>query len=182
IFSSILAVVAVGLVWYLTRAIAKPIEEKARIQEVERQIIDRLKLIREAQVMHLDVKGVYANDFDELVNFIKQGKIYTINRKEIPVTGDSSFFQIDTLGTIPVRDSLLQGEYIDYNLKELPYIPGKEEQVPFEIFVSIREALSGDTVYAIEVSDRPPLVNPRREEPLKFGSRENISTRGNWEF
>ncbi|MGD1842785.1 MAG: hypothetical protein ACFB0B_18090 [Thermonemataceae bacterium] len=70
IISSILAVVAVGLVWYLTRAIAKPIEEKARIQEVERQIIDRLKLIREAQVMHLDLKGVYANDFDELVNFI----------------------------------------------------------------------------------------------------------------
>ena len=91
-------------------------------------VISRLKEIRKAQIAHKDVRGFYANNFDSLVSFIDTG-IFTLVQKR-----DSSYLEYDkvyridmlkevivtdTLGFIPVKDSLFRN--IDYaNLSKVP--------------------------------------------------------------
>ena len=81
------------------------------------QVINRLKDIRNAQIAHKDVTGLYANNFDSLVSFIDTG-IFTLIEKR-----DSSYLEynrtyridmlkeveiVDTLGFVSVKDSLYQ--------------------------------------------------------------------------
>ena len=71
------------------------------------------------------------------------------------------------------------------NIAELPYKPGT--QTKFEIFVG-KVDKGGLKVQVIEVKDPSP-DNPLRTEdseaknrkPLRFGSRSDVSTSGNWE-
>ena len=78
-------------------------------------VINKLKLIRKAQIAHKDVKGIYSNNFDSLVKFIDEG-IFTLIEKR-----DSSYMEydrtyridmlrevtvVDTLGFVSVKDSL----------------------------------------------------------------------------
>ena len=103
------------------------------------QVIDRMKTIRKAQIAHRDVKGFYANNFDSLIKFVDQG-IFTLIEKK-----DSSYLQydriyridmlrevvvIDTLGFVPVKDSLFK-ENNDYKLMSKIPIDGLDAS--FEI-------------------------------------------------
>ena len=103
------------------------------------QVIDRMKIIRKAQIAHRDVKGFYANNFDSLIKFVDQG-IFTLIEKK-----DSSYLQydriyridmlrevvvIDTLGFVPVKDSLFK-ENNDYKLMSKIPIDGLDAS--FEI-------------------------------------------------
>ena len=86
------------------------------------KVINRLKLIRKAQIAHKDVKGIYSNNFDSLIKFIDEG-IFTLVEKR-----DSSYLEydrtyridmlkevivIDTLGFVSVKDSLFKEQNSD---------------------------------------------------------------------
>ena len=71
------------------------------------------------------------------------------------------------------------------NIARLPYIPGTDKR--FEIFAD-KIQKSNQMVDVVEVRDVAP-VNPNRNEeneaknrkPLRFGSRTDVTTAGNWE-
>lgn len=191
ILSIVFLLVAIGLGYYLYTRISIKIEEDNRIARIEAQVIQKLKMIREAQIAYQAIHGTYTSDWDKLISFIDTGKIYILQRKEIIETlaygRDSVRIVTDTLGSVLVKDSLFSNtKYPNFNLERLPYIPGTENK-KFDIFAD-QIVRGGVEVDVIEVRDVDP-VNPTRSEeheafnrkPLRFGSRTEVSTAGNWE-
>jgi ABC-type Na+ efflux pump permease subunit len=178
----VFSLVAVGLSIFLYYSIKGPIEEKKEIAELEARIIEKLKLIREVQKMHIAVKGYYAFNFDELDKFIEKGKVPIVVMRDSAISADESIIVYDTLAIVAVKDTLTKLNKANLDLARLRKIPGKED-ASFSMLVSPKLALSGDTIYAIQVSDVAPIRNPKRKEnPLRFGSLADVSIRGNWEF
>ena len=168
------------------------------------QVIDRLKMIRKAQIAHKDVKGVFSNNFDCLIQFIDEG-IFTLIEKR-----DSSYLEydriyridmlreiivVDTLGTVNVKDSLFKDsdEY-----KKMAFIPveGVKDST-FKIKSSIIDKNGYKVpVFEVKVSKNIVLFDQNRDllkqenelisvdgvngPDIILGSLSNVSTNGNW--
>ncbi|RED97506.1 hypothetical protein [Marinoscillum furvescens] len=192
IFSYIFGIIAIGLAYYLYNSISTSIQETERIAKLEARIIEQLKMIREAELAYAAVHGQYTSDWEKLTNFLDTGSFYITERTETVITldygADSTHVEIDTIGTVPVRDSLFTADkWPKFNLSTLPYVPGVEPPTKFDVWADKIEK-SGVKVNAIEVKNPKP-VNPERDEeseyntkkPLRFGSRTSVTTAGNWE-
>lgn len=185
ILSIVFFVIALGMAYYLINSIRYSMAEEDRIARTERSVIQRLQMIRDAQIAYQAVNREYTDDWNELINFIEDGQIYITQRREtiIPLEygADSVVVEIDTLGSVPVKDSLFnERRYPNFVLERLPYIPGSDKQ--FELFAD-RITRGGVEVNVFEARDVDP-VNPRRRErdnPLRVGSRTEVTTAGNWE-
>ena len=189
ILTYVFLVIAIGLAAYLVNLIYSDIESKRRIAEVEAEVVKKLKMIREAQMAYQAVHGQYTSDWDKLISFINSGKIYVIERREeiiaLDYGADSLVVHVDTLDAVNVRDSLFsQAKYPNLIIENLPIIP--ESGKKFEIFAD-KITKSGVTVDVIEVKDVDPIDKTRKEDsdiknrrPLRFGSRTEITTSGNW--
>lgn len=182
-------VFALGLAFYLVNSIKFSIDEEARITTAESKVINKLKLIREAQIAFQSVNGEYANDWDSLLNFIEKGEIFLIQRREETVLLDygaeETTLYLDTLGSISVLDSIFS-PYPNFDAQSLVYVPGYDN-VKFEFWASKIEK-GGVEVDVVEVRNPKPFDRDRKEEneaninkPLRFGSRTSITTAGNWE-
>ncbi len=167
------------------------------------EVINKLKLIRKAQIAHKDVKGIYANNFDSLVKFVDQG-IFTLIQKR-----DSSYMEydrtyridmlrevvvVDTLGFFPVRDSLFKDSYTYKSFAKVP-IDGIDAE--FEIKSKIVDK-NGFRVPVFEVKvDKKIILFDQNKDLLKqenetvsvdgvngpaiiLGSLTEVSTNGNW--
>lgn len=191
ILSIVVLVVALGLGYYLFNSIKTDIDTTERIARTEARVIDKLKMIREAQIAFQKVNGRYTGNWNELLAFIDTGSFYITVRHEtiIPLDygADSVHVEIDTIGTVAVQDSIFTPrKYPNFDLATLPIIPGTDG-ARFEMWADKIEK-AGVMVDVVEVRDTKP-VNPARKEsneitnrkPLRFGSRTNITTSGNWE-
>lgn len=182
-------VFALVLAFYLVNSIKFSIDEEARITTAESKVINKLKLIREAQIAFQSVNGEYANHWDSLLNFIEKGEIFLIQRREETVLLDygaeETTLYLDTLGSISVLDSIFS-PYPNFDAQNLVYVPGYDN-VKFEFWASKIEK-GGVEVDVVEVRNPKPFDPDRKEEneaninkPLRFGSRTSITTAGNWE-
>ncbi|WP_421869657.1 hypothetical protein [Marinoscillum sp.] len=192
IFTIVFGILALFLAWYLYNSINSSIVESERIARMEARIIEQLKMIREAESAYLAVNGQYTSDWDKLTSFVDTGRFYITSKKEFIKTldygADSTWFEVDTLGTVPVKDSVFtKAKWPKFNLATLPYVPGVEPPTKFNIWADKIDK-SGVKVNAIEVVNPSP-INPARDEeseyqtrkPLRFGSRTSVTTSGNWE-
>jgi hypothetical protein len=181
-----------------------PIKFNQTKNERYAQVIDRLKDIRKAQIAHKDVKGVFANNFDSLVKFVDEG-IFTLIEKR-----DSSYLEydrtyridmlrevivIDTLGTVPVKDSLFSNTD---RYKNMAYIPIQNVQdsmfkinaevinkngynVPvFEVKVSKNIILFDQDKDLVKQENETVSVDGVNGSEIILGSLSNVSTNGNW--
>ena len=180
---------AAGLAFYLVNSIKFSIDEEARINEAEAKVIEKLKMIRSAQIAFQSVNGQFASEWDTLLNFIDSGNIFLIQRREETVLLDygaeETTLYLDTLGSVTVIDSLFSSipNFIASNLINVPGY----ENVQFEIWASKIEK-GGVEVDVVEVRNPNPFDSNRKEsneaninKPLRFGSRTSITTAGNWE-
>lgn len=179
------------LAGFLGNSIYKSIDDADRIERMEGQIIDRLMMIREAQIGYQAVNGQYTSDWDKLKSFVDSGQFYLTSKIEHIVTldygADSVYIEIDTLGTVAVRDSLFSADkYPNFDLATLDIVPGTTDK-KFAMWADKIEK-SNVRVDVVEVWNTAP-VDPKRKEdneartkkPLRFGSRTSITTAGNWE-
>ena len=186
------ALTSIGLAYFLYDSINSSIQEVERIERIEKAVITKLKMIREAQIAYKAVNGRYTSDWDKLLNFIDSGSFYLVERTETVITldygADSTYIELDTLGTVPVKDSLFnKNKYPKFNLSRLPYVPGVDQNVKFKMWAD-KITKAGVKVDVVEVWNPAP-VNPERDEdsefntkkPLRFGSRTSVTTAGNWE-
>tara|TARA_A200000113_G_scaffold68840_1_gene60133 strand:- start:160 stop:744 length:585 start_codon:yes stop_codon:yes gene_type:complete len=180
---------AAGLAFYLVNSIKYSIDEEARINAVEDKVIEKLKMIRDAQIAFQSVNGKFANEWDSLLNFVENGNIFLIQRREETVLLDygaeETTLYIDTLGSVTVIDSLYSS-VPNFKASNLIFVPGYEN-VKFEIWASKIEK-GGVEVDVVEVRNPKPFDPNRKEsneaninKPLRFGSRTSITTAGNWE-
>ena len=111
----VLWIASIFFTYKIYDSINGPIKFKQVKNERYAKVINRLKDIRTAQIAHRDVKGQFSNNFDSLIKFIDEGQFTLIEKR------DSSYLEydrtyridmlrevvvIDTLGTVPVKDSL----------------------------------------------------------------------------
>ena len=195
IFTVVFIISSLVLAQQLYSSIKTSIDEEERIQSLELKIIDQLKMIRAAQEAYQTVNGQFTSDWDKLTNFIDSGSFYIIDRKETIITldygADSIYVELDTLGTISVMDSIFTpAKYPKFDLATLPYVPVPEEGWENVKFLMWADKIdkSGVMVDVVEVWNPKPVDESRKEDeernsrrPLRFGSRTNVSTAGNWE-
>ena len=167
-------------------------------------VINRLKDIRTAQIAHKDVKGQFSNNFDSLVKFIDEG-IFTLIEKR-----DSSYLQydrtyridmlkevivVDTLGFVPVKDSLFKN---NNSYKKMAYLPidGLEDStfnikaeiinkngymVPvFEVKISKNILLYDQNEDLVKQENETVSVDGVNGPEIILGSLSKVSTNGNW--
>lgn len=167
-------------------------------------VIDRLKDIRNAQIAHKDVKGFYANNFDELVSFVDNGLFTLIEEKDSSYLAYDRIYRIDMLrevrivrelGKVSVKDSLFKD---NESYKQMAFIPikGKENE-KFSISADIIDK-NGYEAHVFEVKVKKDLIlYDQNKDLLKqenkvisvdgvngseivLGSMTEVSTSGNW--
>ncbi len=157
---------------------------------MEAAIIDQLIQIRDAQLAFKAVNGTYTSEWDKLLAFVDTGQFYITERTETIITldygADSLYVEIDTLGTILVRDSVFS-KYPNFDLQLLPIVPGLDPPVRFSMWAD-KIPKAGLMVDVVEVWNPSPVDPERKEDsefntkkPLRFGSRTSVTTAGNWE-
>ncbi|SMD38794.1 hypothetical protein SAMN04488029_3882 [Reichenbachiella faecimaris] len=184
-------VLSLLLAGFLGNSIFKSIDDADKIARMEDQIKNKLMMIREAQIGYQAVNGQYTSDWDKLKSFIDSGQFYLTSRIEtihqLSYGADSVVVEIDTLGTVAVRDSLFSAaKYPNFDLATLDIVPGTTDK-KFAMWADKIEK-SNVRVDVVEVWNTAPY-DPRRKEdneartkkPLRFGSRTSITTAGNWE-
>lgn len=188
ILTIVLIIVSIGMAYFLIDSIRQDINEEERIAAIEAGVINKLQMIRDAEIAYQSVHGNYTSDWDKLISFIDTGRIYITQRSEQIITldygADSVIVEIDTLGTVSVKDSLFsETKYPSFDPENLAIIPGSEGK-EFELYANEINK-SGVMVDVFEARDVDPVNPARRSEsgrgPLRVGSRTEVTTAGNWE-
>lgn len=198
--------IVIGVLGYLTfNAVYEPIEfnkvKEARYQKV----IDKLKDIRKAQLAHKQVTGVFAGDFDNLIKFIDTAE-YTVTQRRDTTVLDEEYKKtygvdqyksktiVDTLGYVPVKDSIFKNSS---RYKEMMYVPTTDKKAKFEIESGkINKNDTEISVFEVKVSkdvilsdlDKDLLMQEKQVisvdgvngEYITIGSMTEINTNGNW--
>ena len=200
---AVLWILALFFSFKIYNSINGPINFNETKNERYASVINKLKLIRKAQIAHKDVKGTYSNNFDSLVKFIDNG-IFTLIEKR-----DSSFMEydrtyridmlrevvvIDTLGFVPVKDSLFKNSNA---YKDFATVPVEGIEAKFDINASIIDK-NGYKVPVFEVKVAKNLILHDQDKDLLklenetvsvdgvngpsiiLGSLTEVSTNGNW--
>jgi hypothetical protein len=115
ILTGVLLLASLFLAYKLYRSVQGTIEERESISTTETAIIEKLKLIREAEIVFQSVNGRYTTNWDSLSNFIQNGQVPIIQRREEIIQKSYGVEEvtvfIDTLGFISARDRIFKKNY-----------------------------------------------------------------------
>ena len=189
VLSLVFLVVAIGLGYLLWKGVDDVVEDEKKIALIEAAIIEKLQMLRDAELAFQASNGRYAANWNELKSFIQNGKIWLIQRTEttevLDYGAEETTVAFDTLGSVAVIDSLFnERKYPNFNLDALAVVPGSGGK-QFEFFADKVERNSYE-IAVFEIRDPAPINPDRRlnnnEKALKVGSRTDASTEGNWKF
>lgn len=188
ILSVVFLIVAIGFGYLLWKGVNDVVEEEKRIALLEAATIEKLEMLREAQIAYQATNGKYASTWDSLKMFIEDGTIWLVQRTEttklLDYGAEETIVTFDTLGSVAVMDSLFnERKYPDFDINRMSIVPGSGGK-QFEFFADKVEKTGGYLVNVFEIRDPSP-VNPERrannkEKALRVGSRTDASTEGNW--
>ncbi len=112
ILAIVLFVVSLGLAYYLYDNINSTIVFKESILTTEKQITDKLAIIREAEKVFLEQNGRYTSNWDSLINFIENGQVPVLVRTEkitqLSYGEEKVEVKIDTIGFISAKDKIFK--------------------------------------------------------------------------
>jgi len=115
ILTGVFTAISIGLAYFLYNSVQSVIDTKEKIEATEKTIIDRLKLIREAEVVFQEQNRRYTSNWDSLINFIENGKVPIVQRREIITQkaygGEDVQVVIDTLGFISAKERIFKKNY-----------------------------------------------------------------------
>jgi biotin carboxyl carrier protein len=115
ILTGVLLILSVGMFVYLYGSVEDVIQKRETITRQEDAVTERLKLIREAEIVFLSVHGRYTANWDSLANFINNGRVPIIERREEIIQkaygGEDVKVHIDTLGFIPAKERIFKKNY-----------------------------------------------------------------------
>ena len=204
-----------GSLWLLILVFAsflfKSIYDEIKFDEVKNAryqlVIKNLKDIRDTQLAHRTVKGVFQDNWDTLVKFVEIDSFTITQRRDSSVLdkemtkrygGVKTYKDIvivDTLGLISVKDSLFG---FDDRYLSMMYVPfSKDDQtrfqlkagflnqngidIPvFEAFVKKRVILYDQSLNLVLKENQVQSVDGVNGSSLKIGSMNEVNTNGNW--
>jgi len=201
----VLMAAAVYLGYLIYDSITAPVRFNKTKKERYAKVISRLKDIRDSEIAYRTINGQYTANFDSLVRFIDTAKFTITQRRDSVIkefnkfrgiTEEKEIVIIDTLGFVPVKDSLFKG---DNRYKEMQWvpIPGREKQVKFELKAGkLKKGEVYVPVFMARVHkkeilyDQPEdlvkeeLAIKSTEEVngpyIQVGSMDDVTTAGNW--
>ena len=204
-----------GSLWFLILVFASllftSIYDEIKFDEVKNAryqlVIKNLKDIRDTQLAHRTVKGVFQDNWDSLVKFVEIDSFTITQRRDSSVLdkemtkrygGVKTYKDIvivDTLGFISVKDSLFG---FDDRYLSMMYVPfSKDDQtrfqlkagflnqngidIPvFEAFVKKRVILHDQSLNLVLKENQVQSVDGVNGSSLKIGSMNEVNTNGNW--
>ena len=204
-----------GSLWVLILLFAsllfKSIYDEIKFDEVKNAryqvVIKKLKDIRDTQLAHRTVKGVFQNNWDSLVKFVEIDSFIITQRRDSSVLdkemtkrygGVKTFKDIvivDTLGFVSVKDSLFGFDDRYLNMMYVPF--SKDDQTRFELqagflnqngidiavfeaFVKKRIILYDQSLNLVLKENQVQSVDGVNGSSLKIGSMNEVNTNGNW--
>ena len=205
VFQVIFLIIIVGLIYFVYESIMQPIRFQEQFDKRKAAVVERLKLIRDAQVAYKTNHADYTGSFDTLINFVK-----TENFKLVKMEGtltDSmlnegmtekealkrGIIKRDTI-TISVADSLFKNfspdslryvpftNHVEFEMEKAALTTSSGLVVPvFEARVTNKVYLTGlDNQERINLDDEADKLG--RYPGLKVGSIEEANNNaGNWE-
>ncbi|HKK12392.1 MAG TPA: hypothetical protein VJ945_06145 [Flavobacteriaceae bacterium] len=166
-------------------------------------VIEKLKDIRDAELAHRQVTGKFTDNFDALVKFVDTAK-YTITQRRDSTILDKEMTRrftvdmykdiviVDTLGYVPVKDSLFGNDTRYKTMMNLPEgagEPGSKFQLKAGLLddIPVFEASAKKTVilwdqdpHLVEKENEVVSVDGVNGPTLKVGSMDEVNTNGNW--
>ena len=170
-------------------------------------VIKNLKDIRDTQLAHRAVKGIFQDNWDSLVKFVEVDSFTITQRRDSSVLdkemtkrygGVKTYKDIvivDTLGFVSVKDSLFG---IDSRYETMMYVPFSKKDdtkfvlkagflnqngidIPvFEALVKKRTILHDQSLNLILKENQVQSVDGVNGPSLKIGSMDEVNTNGNW--
>lgn len=168
------------------------------------KVIDNLKDIRSAQDAHFSIKGTYAENEAKLIEFIENGKFTITTQRDTSWTEYDKNYRIevlkqgvvvDTLGYVPVKDSLFKSSDRYKTMMNVPF--SKDGKLKFDMKTGVVEKNNYKSpVYEVKVSKAEVLydldqteverekarvgINDVKGEYISVGSLTEVSNNGNW--
>ena len=204
-----------GSLWVLILLFAsllfKSIYDEIKFDEVKNAryqvVIKNLKDIRDTQLAHRTVKGVFEDNWDSLVKFVEIDSFTITQRRDSSVIdkemtkrygGVKTYKDIvivDTLGFVSVKDSLFGFDDRYLNMMYVPF--SKDDQTRFELqagflnqngidipvfeaFVKKRVILYDQSLNLVLKENQVQSVDGVNGPSLKIGSMNEVNTNGNW--
>lgn len=204
-----------GGLWFLILLFASllftSIYDEIKFDEIKNAryqvVIKNLKDIRDTQLAHRTVKGVFQDNWDSLVKFVEIDSFTITQRRDSSVLdkemtkrygGVKTYKDIvivDTLGFVSVKDSLFG---FDDRYLKMMYVPfSKDDQTRFELqagflnqngidipvfeaFVKKRVILYDQSLNLVLKENQVQSVDGVNGPSLKIGSMNEVNTNGNW--
>lgn len=203
----ILLWVIIGFLGYQTfMSVYEPIKFNKVKNKRYAEVIENLIDIRDSQLAHRQVTGVFAKDFDGLVKFIDTAQ-YTITQRRDTLVLDEELTKryggvetmkeitlIDTLGYVSVKDSLFKSSDRYKTMMNVPTAPEgtkfemdagflEEDDVKISVFeasVKKEKILHDQDKDLIAQENEVISVEGVNGDALKVGSMTEVKTNGNW--
>ncbi|MDP3360476.1 MAG: hypothetical protein Q8S41_14130 [Lutibacter sp.] len=199
IISILLIAIAIFLVYKINFEITKPIKFNKEKKEKYAKVINKLKIIRDAEVAYKKVNGNYTTDGEALIQFIENGKFALTQTRYVPKTisiggGITKTIEervVDTIGYDEVKNVFVGKDY-----KNMMKIPGTDQT--FKIEIGEIEKIVGLKAPVFEVKVDKALILAGMDENLvkqekeaiggeevrgefiRVGSLTDVSEDGNW--
>lgn len=199
--------VLIGFLGYQTfMSVYKPIQFNEIKDKRYAQVIERLIDIRDAQLAHRQVTGVFAPNFDNLLKFIDTAQ-YTITQRRDTLVLDEELTKryggvetmkeltlIDTLDFVSVRDSLFGNSTRFKDMMNVPvgkegakfemragFLETEDVKIPvFEAFVKKAVVLDDLDRDLILQENEVISVDGVNGDAIRVGSMDEVKTNGNW--
>lgn len=168
-------------------------------------VIKNLEDIRSAELAHRQITGRFTDNFDELVKFIEEAKFTITQRRDSTVKDEvlskqygvfmpKEIIIVDTLGTVPVKDSLFKNSTRYKTMMNLPagkpgekfqlkagFLEQNDAKIPvFEASVK-KDVLLYDQDRSLVIQENQVVsVDGVNGDALKVGSMDEVNTSGNW--
>lgn len=190
---------SIFLAFLIYQGIMEPIKFNKEKKVRYAKVIKNLKVLRDAQIKHKEVKGRYAKGKNELIQFIENDSLVITeinNVKEIQeltggLTKEISVKKIDTIGFEPVSKYFKDKDYKNmFNVpgtdKEFTLETGEVEKVVgfmvpvFEAKTEKADILKGLNYSLIKQEIEAIEADQIKGEFVSVGSLAEVSTSGNW--
>ncbi|MFD1096075.1 hypothetical protein [Salegentibacter chungangensis] len=202
----LLWVVIIFLAYLTFDAVYQPIQFNKVKEKRYAKVIENLKDIRQAELAHKEVIGKFQDNWDSLVAFIDTAEFAITQRRDTTFLDEEyrknygvdryvESVVIDTLGFVPVKDSLFQGnreryttmmnvpvEGVDakFELKAGTVKKGESDIPVFEAKVAKSVVLSDQDKDLILQENEVVSVEQVNGRYIKVGSMNEVNTKGNW--
>lgn len=200
VVSIVLLVLAVFLVYKIYNGVMAPINFDKKKVKVYSEVIENLKLIRDAEVAYYEVNGTYTKDKKALIQFIDTAKYAITETKTVVekvnrgggIIEDVERRVIDTTGYEPVLRDFKNKDY--KNMFKVPTLSGKEFElevgkvekvqgleVPvFQARIDKESVLKGEDPSLIKIEKEAVQSDEVKGPYISVGSLNEVTTGGNW--